>query len=327
MLIALLGRSQMLYQAGLMALEEGHQIGLIVTAKAAPEYSKTEHDFASLADKLGCPFYCVVSARDASWHTAAEGLDIALSVNFPFVIDEVAIKCFKHGILNAHAGDLPRYRGNAVANWAILNNEMSITLSVHLMQGGKLDCGPILAQAVMKMTENTRIGEVYQWQETTIPQTFAQALQCIDKQAKPIKTTLPSEGFRCYPRLPQDGLINWELPARSIHNLIRASGPPFAGAYTYQLVNGAVKKLIILSSRVITDTDEETRCEHGHIMGYSNGSALVRCGAGVIAIDRCRYESEDESFEPASKWRSIRMRLGVNPLDWLWLIYSKKSPE
>ena len=72
-----------------------------------------------------------ITVRRFSWRQNVNGsefvdavkkarADIAVSINWPTLIRGKALAAFSYGILNAHTGDLPRYRGNACANWAII---------------------------------------------------------------------------------------------------------------------------------------------------------------------------------------------------------------
>ena len=76
------------------------------------------------------------------------------------------------GILNAHGGDLPRYRGNACQAWAILNGEEKIGLCIHKMIGGELDSGNIIAKEFLKIDINTKVTQVWGWMSTSIPKLF-----------------------------------------------------------------------------------------------------------------------------------------------------------
>jgi methionyl-tRNA formyltransferase len=134
------------------------------------------------------------------------------------------------------------------------------------------------------------------------------------------------ESFRCYPRLPVDNFINWNNSVKDVHNLIRAVCYPFSGAYTFHWHSGEVKKLFILKSRIIQFETKDLSIT-GHVLknNKETGESFVRCGDGIIALLKCRYEGEQEEFYPGIRWKSIRMRLGVNPNDWLWAIYSKNK--
>ena len=125
MKFAALGRTQWLYDAIRLCADRGHRVVLIGTAPAAPEYRVTEADFIRLARELGCPSWCDAAINRASCAAMAKasGAEVAISVNWPVRIGEPMLRLFPHGIINAHAGDLPRFQGNAAPNWAILAGE------------------------------------------------------------------------------------------------------------------------------------------------------------------------------------------------------------
>ncbi len=128
-------------------------------------------------------------------------------------------------ILNCHIGDLPRYRGNATPNWAIINSEDKITLSIYFIEPHVIDAGRIVAQSELSITEDTTIAEVYTWLEEQTPITLVAALGRLQRDPKStLKYANPNseESFRCYPRRPEDDLIDWHQSVKNTHNLIRA---------------------------------------------------------------------------------------------------------
>ena len=234
MRVAIIGRTEILYETAELLAKRGHEIALIITAKAAPEYTRTEEDFKALAGKLSAPF--VHTARIAeSLETirSLDPVDIGVSMNYPGVIPSEVIDLFSLGVLNAHGGDLPRYRGNACQAWAILNGEKRVGLCVHKMVGGELDSGDIIARDYRPLTAESTITEVYGWMASRTPDLFAQALDLLaadpsyvlERQSK--KT---ADALRCYPRAQEDGYIDWNRSAVEILRLINASTKPYAGA-------------------------------------------------------------------------------------------------
>ena len=118
---------------------------------------------------------------------------------------------FRLGILNSHHGDLPRYRGNACSNWAIIHNERQITNTIHFMEGSKLDCGRIISQEHYKLDNDACITDIYKWSEESTPKLFVQSLRILgDNNSFILKYADPNDpqSFRCYPRLPEDSYIN-----------------------------------------------------------------------------------------------------------------------
>lgn len=331
MKVVIIGRTQILYETALALHNAGHEIISIITAKAAPEYTRDENDFENLAMKINASFLVTNNLNQQNIRELCKGADIGISVNWVSIINQDQIKLFRLGILNSHHGDLPKYRGNACANWAILKNEDKIVNSIHFMEGNKLDCGRIICQEYFNLDTDNSITEVYKWTEESTPHLFLKALDILEKDEDfVLKYADPNttESFRCYPRLYTDNYINWENSVTDVHNLIRAVSYPFLGAYTFHWDKDEVKKLIILKSRIIQlETNDLSIAGHVLENDMNSGESLVKCGDGIIALMKCRYEDEQEEFYPGKRWNSIRMRLGVKPEDWLWSIYKKLNIE
>jgi methionyl-tRNA formyltransferase len=307
MKVAIIGRTEYLYNTAEDLFKNNHEIKVIVTAKAAPEYKRCEEDFKELALRLNAHFFKSTTLDSPEIITALNGLDTGISVNWINIIKEKHIKLFRHGILNAHLGDLPRYRGNACPNWAIIQGEKEVVLTIHLMEGDILDSGRIIVQEKYQIDTNTYIGDIYLWAEKSIPQAFLKALSLLKKDPGfTLKYADPNSpvSFRCYPRRPEDSEIDWYQPAESIHRIIRASSRPLHGAYTYY----HNKKLVIWRASLIKD-DSKFLAIPGQIADINeDGSVSVITGKGKLKIDDLEYDGLRNS--PSYFIKSIRERLG-----------------
>lgn len=312
-----IGRSQMLYNTIELLYEKGYLLKGIITAKSVPEYTRKEEDFKELSKKLGIPCIITNTLDSEEVKSLCLNTDIAVSVNWISIIQDRHISWFKLGILNAHMGDLPKYRGNACPNWAILQGEKEIVLSIHFMEGGKLDVGRIIVQERMKIHENTYIEDIYKWVEKIVPYSFLKALRVLEKEPNyTLKYASEDDpkAFRCYPRLPEYSYIDWHKSVIEIHRLIRASTYPYE-AYTYKVENGGIRKLYIKRARIICVKTKDL-AEPGHILKNDKitGETWVKCGDGILAIELCRYEDSDY-FAPGKIWKTIRGRLGIRMED------------
>lgn len=323
MKIAAIGRTQMLHKCISALAESGFIISSIITAKAAPEYTMDENCFKELADKLDVPFVIANTLDSPEAIDALNGCSIGISINWPSIFKKEHIDLFKHGIINVHAGALPAYRGNACPNWAILKGDKEITVSAHFVEGDKLDCGRIVGQKSIPINDDTKIEAVYKWMESEIPLLVVDIMGVLSLNPhyvlKYADINAP-ESFRCWPRIPEDGFIDWNKSALEIHRLINASGYPFAGAYCYVKEADRLRKLIILDSR-LTGTKTNDAAVPGQIMhnDIDTGASMVYCGNGeVLLITSCRYADSDITFQPGKCWKSIRKRLQFRLEDYLW---------
>jgi methionyl-tRNA formyltransferase len=287
----------MLYNTLLKVAEHGNQIKAIITSGAAREYSKKEADFKKIAKKLGTPYFFTDSLGKSEITRVLKGVDLGLSMNWVSIISQRQIDLFKIGILNAHFGDLPRYRGNATPNWAMINGEKEIVMSIHLMEGGRLDCGRVIIQAQMPVSEDTYIGDVYRWAEKIIPGQFLKAITLLKENPNyslKYADINDRNSFRCYPRTPEDSLIDWSRSAEDIHRLIRASSKPFAGAYSY--INS--KKITIWKAQLL-ENKEKYLALPGQITTLNPTSFTVITGEGELRVT---------DYEPKGLMKSIRQR-------------------
>ena len=236
MKVVAIGRTEILYNSILSVHEKGHIVSLIITGDEAPHYGRSACDFERLANRYGAGFIKTeyIGTDEVISRIHENEPDVAISVNWKTIIPQRVIDYFKHGIINAHAGDLPRYRGNAAPNWALLNNEEGIVLTLHAMTS-ELDAGPILLQRRYPIKPDTRIGDIYNFIRENYPQMFVEVLDRLETgTVSPRKQPHDSSlSLRCYPRLPRDSEIDWTQSSAQIDRLIRSSSEPFDGAYTF----------------------------------------------------------------------------------------------
>lgn len=304
MRVAVLGRTHWLFDSAEQIADRGHAIALVATAAAAPEYRVREADFAALASRHNAPFYDAPDVNDAGFieALAASRAEVAISVNWPTLIRRSACATPRFGFLNAHAGDLPRYRGNACPNWAILHGEHHVGLCVHAMDPDALDAGPIYARDRFKLAPDIYIGDIYAWMDDAVPRLFAHAIEnLLSPGFVPEEQSASGlEPLRSYPRRPEDGLIDWHTDAASVLRLVRASSHPFAGAFTY--FEGQDRTVIWRAC--LAELDHEVLAVPGQILGRSaHGRPLVACQNGVIEIE----ESETASGRPLPSANRYRL--------------------
>jgi methionyl-tRNA formyltransferase len=177
---------------------------------------------------------------------------------------------------NMHGSLLPEYRGRAPTNWAVLHGAKETGASLHEMTV-KPDAGAIVAQQAVPILPDDTAFEVFG------KVTVAAELALYDVLPQLLLGTAPrtpndlSKGGYFGGRKPEDGRIDWSLPAQQVYNLHRAVAPPYPGAFT----DIGPRRYVI----------ERARLFHGDVNGLPPGLAVVDnailgvCGDGrALAI-------------------------------------------
>lgn len=306
MKIAIIGRTEILYDTIEMLLENSYDIPLIITSKEVPEYIKESSDFENIAKKIGAKFIFTNKLDNHIEDIRNAKADIAVSVNYSSIISQKVIDLFPFGVLNAHGGDLPRYRGNACQAWAILNGEKRIGLCIHSMIGGEVDSGNIIEREHLDIDINTKVTQCWEWMNKKIPKMFLNAVKKLKKDKNyilEIQSKNKEDALRCYPRIPEDGRIYWHKSNIEILRLINASNKPYAGAYCFY----NDKKFIIWDAEIYKD-EENYLAEVGQVadLNVDNGIVVIT-GNGKLKINTIEYD--DFIGNPNEKIKSIRQRL------------------
>lgn len=306
MKIAIIGRTEILYETVELLLKHGYEIPLIITSKEAPEYTKTSKDFENLANKIGAKYIYTNRLDMYEEEIKSTACEIAISLNYSSIISQNVIELFSLGVLNAHGGALPRYRGNACQAWAIINGEEKIGLCIHSMIGGEVDSGNIIDREYLNIDVNTKVTKCWEWMAHRIPQMFLNSVKKLQKDSSyvlEIQSKDAKDALRCYPRIPEDGKIDWNKSSIEILRLVNASNKPYGGAYCFY----EDKKLIIWDAELFED-DEIYLSAVGQISNIEkDGSIVVISGNGKLKIKEIEYDNFIGS--PSEKIKSIRRRL------------------
>jgi methionyl-tRNA formyltransferase len=305
MRIAIIGRTEILYDTALRLSDAGYEIACILTAKEAPEYARTANDYRVLAEAWNVPFAQGPNIDSYVDFLRSAKADIAVSINYTGVLSQSVIDIFPHGVLNAHGGDLPRYRGNACQAWAILNGEERIGLCIHKMIGDELDSGDIISRDYLPIDHRTKVTQVWEWMTQRTPGLMAEAVGRLSVDPTYIllrQSKDPEKALRCYPRRPEDGRIDWAKPALDVLRLINATNKPYAGAYC----EFEGEKLTIWDAELVDD-DEMYCAVPGQVTKILDGFVHVACGSGMLKLIAVEYQAQVTS--PSAFIRSIRKRL------------------
>lgn len=159
--------------------------------------------------------------------------DLFIVSGFPHILKTPLIKAPRIGAINLHGGKLPEYRGSSPINWALINGETTITISV-LELTEEIDAGDIIGELSLDLKNTDNAKTVLDWALDQFPKLLLTALNKIKQDGKICGTKQPVLGARYFPlRTPDDGFISFEtMTAQTILNFIRGLAPPFPGAFS-----------------------------------------------------------------------------------------------
>ena len=190
----------------------------------------------------------------------------------------------KYGCINVHASLLPKYRGAAPIQYAIIKGEKESGVTIMQMDIG-MDTGAMLDKVVVPIEENTTMGELH---DALREQGSALLLQVIDKIAAGTAVAEPQDNEQAtYATLLDRSMehIDWSKTAQEVHNLIRGFNP--APSTFTKLPNG--KSLKIWGSKM---TEKNSAAAAGTVIEIGKHSFFVACGEGVLEITEVQPESK-----------------------------------
>lgn len=214
--------------------------------------------------------------------------------------------------INVHYSPLPRYRGHAPVNWAILNGETETAITVHMVEP-ELDAGNILAQTMIPIGSRDTAGDLYRRLNEVQERILADA---VDKRLRGDPGQLQDNSLATYAcvRLPSDGKIDWSRSATSIDRLIRSLGDPFRAAFTFL----GEACLEVHRARPIDDSRIYVGRVPGRILriNHEAGEVEIMAGEGMLVLETIAAPGRPAQ-NPAEIIRSVRTTLGDGAIKFL----------
>jgi methionyl-tRNA formyltransferase len=185
------------------------------------EFSKTHH-LQVLAD----PPAAAIEAEVARIKP-----DLIFSFYYRSMLPMSLLRHARLGAFNMHGSLLPKFRGRAPLNWAILKGETETGVTLHEMVE-KPDAGRIVDQQAVPIGPDETALAVFHKMTQAAEQVLKRSLASVTTGKIHFKPNDLSQGSYYGRRRAQDGRIDWWKSAQEIHDLVRAVAPPFPGAFT-----------------------------------------------------------------------------------------------
>ncbi|NRG16121.1 methionyl-tRNA formyltransferase [Rhizobiales bacterium] len=228
------------------------------------------------AETLGIPVFTPTSLKSAEEQEKFRALqaDVAVVVAYGLILPKAILEAPEHGCLNLHASLLPRWRGAAPINRAVMAGDEETGIEVMRMEEG-LDTGPVCMAERVEIGPDMTAGELHDRLSALGGDLMVRALAALSRGALD-GVPQPQEGVTYAAKLDKgETRIGWARSAREVHNHIRGLSP-FPGAWCEVEVGGKAERVKILRS-----TLAEGNGEPGTIV---DDNLTVACGEGAVRL-------------------------------------------
>lgn len=286
-------------------LEDGHEIVAVITETDSFDSSGDYEKFApygcydslkKTAEKHNLP---VMQPKDVHQLNVLEKIwtlnpDLIVVVSYHAILKEPLIG--NYTIINAHGALLPKYRGRAPINWAIINGETETGVTVHFIDKG-IDTGDIILQEMVEINQNDTAIEVLKKTLPLYPKLVSTAVMQIEEGYVQRKKQDLSKGSYFPKRRPEDGVIDWNKTTRDVYNWTRALTKPYPGAFTF--VN--CKKLFVWNAELPQSAVKQKE-PPGTVVSRSENSISVATSDSFIVLTSIEFENgKKDSFKDFEK--------------------------
>lgn len=270
---------------GLRVLRDADvDVRLVVTHRDNPHEVLWFERVADVAAEYGWP---VITPDDPNTHEVVKQVqacraDWMFSLYYRKMLSPALLACAARGAFNMHGSLLPRYRGRAPVNWAVLHGERQTGATLHVMEA-KPDFGAIVDQQVVPILEDDTARQVFDKVTLAAETVLWRSLPALVAGTHRLTPQVHVPGQYFGGRTPEDGRIPAAASAAQIHNLVRAVAPPdYPGAFFDVATPHGVLRLLLARTRRV----------HAPAQAPRERFALVTTGQAIelIAADGHRLQ-------------------------------------
>jgi methionyl-tRNA formyltransferase len=230
------------------------------------------------AELLGLPVLTPVNFKDPEDRRrfADFKADVAVVVAYGLLLPQAILDGTRYGCYNGHASLLPRWRGAAPLQRAIMAGDKKTGMMVMKMDKG-LDTGPVALTREVEIGEAMTAGELHDRMMLVGARAMAEAMGKLEHDELPL-TPQPGEGAIYAAKIDKgETRIDFARPATEVHNHIRGLSP-FPGAWFEAEISGKVERVKVLSSELTEGTGEA-----GEVL---SGDLVVACAIGAVRLTK-----------------------------------------
>jgi methionyl-tRNA formyltransferase len=219
---------------GLRALlSHGFEVPMVLSHEDDPKENRWFGSVADFCRERGIPVFTPKDVNAPPWpeRIRAAAPDLLFSFYYRSMLKGEILAIPSLGAMNLHGSLLPKYRGRAPVNWVLVKGETETGVTLHFMTE-KPDAGDIVGQAAVPIAFDDTALTLFGKMEGAAGRLLDELLPGIFRGDIPRRPNDVERGSYFGGRRPEDGRIDWSLPATGIYNLVRAVTRPYPGAFT-----------------------------------------------------------------------------------------------
>lgn len=269
-------------------IEAGHEVVLAVTQPDKPKGRSASLQFPPVKECAiahNIPVFQPVKIREQKNIDELKKYDpdIIIVVAFGQIVSKDILDMPRYGCVNVHASLLPKYRGAAPIQWAVINGDETTGVTTQRMDVG-VDTGDIIETAQLRIAEDETGGSLFDKLAMVGAKLCVSTMEKIEKGEATYTPQKEEEATHTKKIEKELGNVDWSKSAKEIECLIRGLNP-WPSAYTH--LNG--KTLKLWQARVV---DENSALKPGTIAKVTKNEILVQTGAGMLSLLEIQLEGK-----------------------------------
>lgn len=230
------------------------------------------------AEQFGIPVHTPQSLKDEKEQSvfAAYDADVAVVIAYGLLLPQSILDAPTYGCYNGHASLLPRWRGAAPIQRAIMAGDTETGVNIMKMEAG-LDTGPVALEQRLPILQNQTAAELHDQLSQLTADMMVRAMGALERGSLTLNRQPETGVVYAHKIAKEETRIDWSKPADEVHNHIRGLSP-FPGSWCEMTIGGKNQRVKVLSSEVASGA--------GAAGSRLDDGLTIACGSGAVRLVR-----------------------------------------
>lgn len=264
-------------------------VGLITLNEKGLAKRSASVDFKALLGESDVPVFEVANINNEFAVDILRDLqpDLLVVLGWSQILSDEVLQIPTIGAVGAHASMLPHNRGSAPVNWAIIRGETEGGNTLMWLDSG-VDTGRIIDQIGFPIEHDDTCATVYEKVAETNKTMLLALIDRLERGEEVPGRIQTHVGEPLPRRRPEDGMIDWDQPAKRVYDFVRALTEPYPGAFSF-----FDDEMWTIWRARLGAPDESGASAPGTVLGSTDAGQLVACGEGTLLVLEAQNKSGD----------------------------------